>query len=238
MIVELDPGTQERRARLPDRRDRPGLADAAERQPRRVPRRARRRHARLPPAAGRRRRPGPQGNGRKPLGDAEALRADGARRRPDHAAARRAAEAHPPRDPQLPPAGRGAGRQGRRSSRSSSTPPTRCSAHSRTPRRACARRCASCPAALSRHERRAREVRRALATVLGPTLAELHAGRRGPRPRRSRRFQSFAKETTPMIQDQLRPVHGRRRSRRRRRCSRPPATSRRSRRSWPTASTS
>ena len=57
MVAELTPGTRGRRPAARGRAD-PGLADAARRQPRRDPRRARRRHARLPDAAAQRRRRG------------------------------------------------------------------------------------------------------------------------------------------------------------------------------------
>ena len=89
---------------------------------------------------------GLDGEGKNLSADAQALRAD--RQVPGQAQRRagRARREHPPLDPQLPPAGRGARRQGRPAGparrllqRASSRPsPTR------TP--ACARRCSCCPA--------------------------------------------------------------------------------------------
>ena len=91
----------------------PGLADAAGRQPRRGPRLARRRHARLPEAAARRRRPGAAGQRPRAGADDPPLRAD----RPLRARGQRAARAAPAqpqaRHPQLLAADGGAGQQGR-----------------------------------------------------------------------------------------------------------------------------
>ena len=58
MVAELTPGTEDGGPAAGGRRD-PDLADAARRQPRRDPRGAGRRHARLPAAAAQRRRAGP-----------------------------------------------------------------------------------------------------------------------------------------------------------------------------------
>ena len=103
----------------------PGQPDAAQRQRRRDPRGARRRHARLPAHAARRRRPRACRTTRascrntfrrfEPTGrDLAKLTSLLTERR----------QQHPPLDPQLPPAHRGGGREGRRSSPRSSTPPT------------------------------------------------------------------------------------------------------------------
>ena len=60
MVIELDPGTQGAPA-VPDGYTIPVSQTRARRQPRRDPRQPRPRHARLPAAAGRRRRRGPEG---------------------------------------------------------------------------------------------------------------------------------------------------------------------------------
>ncbi len=77
MVAELTPGT-EAAGRLPDGGRIPVSQTLPGRQPRRDPRRARRRHARLPDAAAQRRRPGAQGQRRRARQHDPPDRADGA----------------------------------------------------------------------------------------------------------------------------------------------------------------
>ena len=84
MTVEVDPGNP-KSGRTQERRNDPARADRAEHQLRPVPRRARRRHPRLPAAADHRRGRRPETQRREPRGDLQALRPAGAPRRRDHA---------------------------------------------------------------------------------------------------------------------------------------------------------
>ena len=103
MVIEVDPGTVRRERR--GGRDDPARLDPAQRQPRRVPRLARRRHPGVPEAAARRRRRGArpeQGRGPEALGGAAPARALRPRRRPDQRRAGAAPREHRQLDPQLP----------------------------------------------------------------------------------------------------------------------------------------
>ena len=122
MVVELDPGTPAR-AGCRGRRHDPGRADAARRQPRRDPRRRSTRDTRdyLPLLLG--------GGGRGPAAATAASSRNAFRRfeptaryvAQGHRPARQAPREHQRADPQLLAGHRGARRQGRRSSPSSST---------------------------------------------------------------------------------------------------------------------
>ena len=102
MVVELDPGTQDRGRAARRASTIPVNQTLPERQRRRDPRGARRRHARLPAAAARRRRRGPAAatprTCRRRSGASSPTGRDLAQ---DHAAARGAPRQHPPLDPQL-----------------------------------------------------------------------------------------------------------------------------------------
>ena len=124
MMIEVDPGTEERR-------DPGGLHDparqlGAERQLRPDPRLARRRHPRLPAAAARRRRRGARHEAEEPelLRRPAPARADDARHRQDQRRARQAPRQPAPRDHQLQADRRGARPSPTPTCRSSSTPRT------------------------------------------------------------------------------------------------------------------
>ena len=167
--------------------------------------RARRRHARLPPAARRRRRAGARGQRQATSRrrSSASSRSAATSRRINGALAKRRANIAP-LDPQLPPPRRRARATRTTSSPSSSTRPTRVfRSFAEQDAQPPARRCSSC-----RRRCRPRDTALAkadkLAQVLGPTLGDLRPGARalGPSLRQTR---PFLRKTTPIIRDQLRP---------------------------------
>ena len=120
MVAELTPGTKAA-GRLPDGGRIPVSQTLPGRQPRRDPRRARRRHARLPDAAAQRRRPGAQGQRPRARQHDPPDRADRQALAPGQRGAGQALGEHQARDPQLLAAHGRAGRQGRRRSPTSSS---------------------------------------------------------------------------------------------------------------------
>ena len=230
MVIEIDPGTQARR-RCKEGYTIPVAQTRARRQPRRDPRQPRPRHARLPAAAGRGRRRGPEGQRRAPSRNAfrrfEPLNRDIAKLT---GALAQAAPQPRAADPQ-PPAARDRGRHEGQGARRAGRLPERRVRGVREPGREPAR---DVPAAAGRapdHEHRA---------VASPTeLTDAARARRCascvPVRARSRRRQRatrpFARQTIPPIQNQIRPFARAGAARRRRRCGRRLATWRRSRRS-------
>ena len=205
MIVELDPGTPPRRA-LEGRRHDPGRPDAARRQPRRDPRGARRRHARLPALL-----LGGGGAGRcgataGPVEHVPPLRADQPRHREASPGSWRSAARNIARlDPQLPAAGDGARRQGHAARRSWSTPPTPSSGRSPTRTRnlrsdaaaCCRRRCSTTQTSAGARSTSSADDARPDARRRCARARARSARRCATRP--------FLRETTPIIRDQIRP---------------------------------
>ena len=202
MFIELDPGTRSRAAGQA-RLDAAGRQHAARRQPRRDPRLAGLRHARLPHAARRRRRARPEGPRRRPARGLPPLRAHAPRPGPRQR----------PRRPAPPATSAGWCTRWATSTTSWparattsprwSTPPRPSSAPSppsrptsRAPSATCPARCARRPTRSAASQRFAETLRPA-AVHLQPALKALN--------RANGAVQPFAKEAAPIVRDQIRP---------------------------------
>ena len=187
------------------RRD-PDLADAARRQPRRDPRGAGLRHARLPACCCSTTAPQGLGSEQKGRELAQAIR----RLEPTAKYAREINEGLAVRRPQprarraqLLAADRRARQAATRSSRTSCRTPTRSSTRWPARTRRCGRSCRSCRGRWTTTQATLGKVT-TLADVLGPTLEALRPAARalGPSLRQTR---PFLRESTPIIRDEIRP---------------------------------
>ena len=214
MVAELTPGTPEA-GELPRGRADPDRPDAARRQPRRDPRRARRRHAHLPAAAARRRRRGAATATASALARHDPpLRAAGARLARASPRSSPAPQANIKRvDPQLLAAGRGARRQGRPARRVRGE--LERGLRRRSPRQDANLRATLRGAAVDADARRRRALAktRRLGRRARPDAAGAAPGRPRARPDAAQ-TRPFLRETTPVIQRRDPPVRARRAARR------------------------
>ena len=203
MVAELTPGTRGRGPAARGRPD-PGLADAARRQPRRDPRRARRRHARLPDAAAQRRRPGAEGQRPRAGQHDPPDRADGEALAPGQRGARRALGEHQARDPQLLAAHRGARRPGRHGRRLRGRLQRRLRQPSRSQDAALRETLRELPSSLQITQTDARQGAARWPTSSGRRSQALRPAARALGPTQ-RQLRPFLRTTTPIIRDELRP---------------------------------
>ena len=197
MFIELDPGTRSRAAGQA-RVDAAGLQHAARRQPRRDPRLAGLRHARLPHAAGRRRRARPEGPRQRPARGLPALRAHAPRPGPRQRPGRPA-----PPEPAAASCTRWATSTTSWPARATSSPrwstPRRPSSAPSPPSRPTSRaRCGDLPGALRQTTDTLGRVQR-FAKILRPAAVHLPPAFKALN-RANGAVQPFAKEAAPIVQ--------------------------------------
>ena len=206
ITVEVNPGTPSA-GKLHERRNDPALADRAEHQLRRIPRR-RSTPKRAPTCRSCWRAPakGFEQQRQGAVGDAQALRPDRPLRAGDRRSELQIRHANIARSiHNFRLLMRSARRQGHPARRSSSTPPTPCS-------RTFAKEDANLqstlhllPGALAQDRRRGWASSPTAANVLGPTLHELQPFASALGPRAAKRRAALARTTTPIIKNEIRP---------------------------------